>query len=103
MYAPIFTAEILSRHMEPQQTVIGVFIHLGYSNPKHTKMRAVTACALLGTNGMSDDFARNPPCPPLPSTDPVVPDQLLWKRAEHILLVLLLFHTHVVDEQRQSV
>lgn len=88
--------------MEPQQTVIGVFIHLGHSNPKYTKMRAVTACALLGTNGMSDDFARNPPCPP-PSTNPVMPDQLLRKRPEHVLLILLLFRAHVVNEQRQSV
>ena len=32
-----------------------------------------------------------------------MPDQLLWKRTEHILLVLLLFRAHVVDEQGQSV
>ena len=32
-----------------------------------------------------------------------MPDQLLWKRAERILFVLLLFCAHVVDEQGQSV
>lgn len=32
-----------------------------------------------------------------------MPDQLLRKRTEHILFVLLLFRAHMVDEQRQSV
>ena len=32
-----------------------------------------------------------------------MPDELLRKRAEHILFVLLLLRTHVVDEQWQSV
>lgn len=32
-----------------------------------------------------------------------MPDQLLRKRAEHILFILLLFRAHVVDEQGQSV
>lgn len=41
--------------------------------------------------------------PPPHSADPVMPDQLLWKRTEHILFVLLLFRAHMVDEQRQSV